>query len=139
MTDESSRWSRIAIIISIVAMVLSTITAWSVALFTAREALYDRSKQGEVVFQDIGYRYFSIVSTYGKDDLDSQTEYAYRVYRALLKGVLEDIRWLRTNPTYNRNTERDLKCFLLSSFSSFTKSRRTLEISEQPRSCVISS
>lgn len=103
MTNDLSRRNPTAVIVPITTIILSTIAAWAVALYVTKDALYDDTGRGEVIFQDIGYRYFYAIGVYGAESL---TRKQRRIYRELLTRILEDIRWLRTNPMYIRSVEQ---------------------------------
>ena len=110
MTDKSVKWYWITkIAIPIITVVLSVATSWSISLYTIKHVLRDETKQGQIVYEDIGYRYFfAIYDLYDKTTFtlkpvdDRET---WDAYGAILDDILSDIRWLRTNPMYGRIPE----------------------------------
>ena len=86
----------------------SIVVSGTVGFFSARYALEGRAREGQSVFTNIGLRYFDALlaahdAEPGESTLrPSQTRERWDAYREVLGSIEEDIRWLRTNPFYDR-------------------------------------
>lgn len=108
MVNESPRWNWAAkIAIPVLAVALSMITSWTVTLYTTNSILRDRTEQGRIIFESIGYRYFyslyDVILLFRRpklkeDDHEYVTDHA--AHLAVLEDIQQDIQWLRTNPMY---------------------------------------
>lgn len=96
----------------ILQLLVSVVVPAGVAALTTECALNSEIREGQAVFNNIGYRYFGAVyAAYVPGDggtreftADPQAQSAYR---AVLSDIAADIRWLRTNPLYGRLQAQD--------------------------------
>ena len=108
MVNESSKWNwTTKIAIPVLAVALSVVTSWTTTSYTINSVLRDRTEQGRIIFENIGYRYFysifNLLDIEGRprskeNDHEYITDYA--AHLEILEDIQQDIQSLRTNPMY---------------------------------------
>lgn len=81
---------------------LSALISRHIARSATKNTLQDKVAEGTSVFNNIGYRYFgAIAMAYDHSTGNALDDpHVWKVYRMIMTDIVEDIRWLRTNPIY---------------------------------------
>ena len=98
-SNKVGRWIR-QLLLSVVAPVLVAVIAGSIA---ANRTLSNAQRGGQAIYDSVGIRYFA--QLYNSVEFAESGEVRYRTgafesYRAVLEDLVEDLRFLRTTPTY---------------------------------------
>ena len=90
-------------------IVSALVVATVVGAVSAHRTLASRISEGEVLFGEMGLRYFDALRmAHDEADQPSSAPSDWRTYRTILKDIHEDIRALRTNPLYRRIRRDDV-------------------------------